>query len=214
MGAFVMQSPAFIAQQARRPHGLLGAIIARVMAHETAADNKRAIGLLGLKPTDRVLDVGTGHGRSLRLIASLTPEGMTVGIDRSEVALRIATRSQCDLIRAGRVRVEHGFSDALHFADASFDKALSMHTLYFWDPAAPHLAEIARVLKPHGKFVLGFRSAEDPETTRKFPPGVYTFRTTLEVEALLQRAGFRVCRMQRRDTPGDAMVWIVARRIP
>lgn len=212
MSAIALRRPEFIAAQRRHPSGILGAIVARIMARETAADNKRAIALLGLKETDRVLDVGTGHGRSLRLIAALAPEGFAVGIDNSEVALQIATRKNCDLIRAGRAKVEQAFSEALQFADASFDKAMSMHTLYFWDPAEPHLAEIARVLKPNGKFVIGFRPAEDRLATRSFPASLYTFRTIAEVEALLIRAGFNICRKQQRETAGNSMVWIVARR--
>src|SRR5438552_513133 len=60
-GGFVMaRRPVFIARQGRRPSGLLGQIVARVMAHETARDNAKAIDLLDVQPTDRVLDIGTG----------------------------------------------------------------------------------------------------------------------------------------------------------
>lgn len=210
--AIAMRRPEFIAVQRRHPTGILGALIARLMAHETAADNKQAIGLLGLKDRDWVLDVGTGHGRSLRVISGLAPEGYAVGVDTSETALRIAARNNCDLIRKGLAKVEHARSEALQFADASFDKAMAVHTLYFWDPAEPHLAEIWRVLKPNGKFVIGFRPAEDQMATRRFPASLYTFRAVAEVESLLIRSGFKICRKQHRDTPGDTMVWIVARK--
>jgi len=207
-----MRRPEFIAHQGRHPHGILGAIIARVMAKETAADNKQAIALLGLKESDHVVDIGTGHGRSLGVIAGLAPAGLAVGVDNSEVALNIARQSNERLIRAGRVRVELARSDALPFPDASFDKAMAVHTLYFWNPAEPHLAEIARVLKPRGKLVLGFRPAEDACVTRNFPASVYTFRSTGAVEALLADTGFNVDRFKRRDVPGDSMVWIAARK--
>lgn len=207
-----MRRPEFIALQGRHPHGILGAILARLMAHETAADNMQAIGLLGVRENDRVLDVGTGHGRSLGAIAALVSMGIAVGVDNSVVALGIAARDHRALIRAGRVRVEHAPSDALPFPDASFDKAMAVHTLYFWNPAEPHLTEIARVLKPNGKFVLGFRPAEDTLVTQNFPASVYTFRTIPEVESLLAETGFKICRSKRRDAPGDSMVWIAARR--
>ena len=210
--AIAMRRPQFIAAQGRHPRGILGALIARLMAHETAADNKQAIALLGLKDRDWVLDVGTGHGRSLRVISGLAPQGFAVGVDSSETALRIATRNNCDLIRKGLAKVEYARSEALQFADASFDKVMSMHTLYFWEPAEPHLAEIARVLRPNGKFVVGFRPAEDHMVTRRFPASLYTFRTVAEVQALLIRAGFIICRKQQREKPGDSMVWIVARK--
>lgn len=207
-----MRRPEFIAHQGRHPHGFLGAIIARIMAKETAADNKQAIALLGLRESDHVLDIGTGHGRSLGVIAGLVPAGLAVGVDSSAVALRIARHSHEKLISAGRVRVENAQSDALPFPDACFDKAMAVHTLYFWDPAEPHLAEIARVLKPNGKFVMGFKPAEDTCVTKNFPASVYLFRSTGAVEALLADTGFEICRFKRRDVPGNSMVWIVTRR--
>ncbi len=207
-----MRRPDFIALQGRHPHGLLGAIVARLMASETAADNKQAIELLGLKRGHHVLDVGTGHGRSLGAIAALAPDGLAVGVDNSTVALRIAARDHRALIGADRVRVQHARSDALPFSDASFDRAMAMHTLYFWNPAEPHLREIARVLRPHGRFVLGFRPAEDKRVTLNFPASIYTFRTVAEVQSLLTKAGFTICDSKRRDIPGDSMVWLAAQK--
>src|SRR5439155_10025246 len=39
-----------------------------------------------------------------------------------------------------------------------------VHTLYFWPQPLNYAREIARVLKPGGRFVLGFRTGGDPET--------------------------------------------------
>jgi len=207
-----MRRPEFIARQGKHPQGCLGAIIGRIMAGETAADNERAIAMLDIQPTDRVLDVGTGHGRSLGVTAALAKQGVVVGVDTSDVMLTIATKRNKALIRSGRVRVEKASSDSLRFAAGSFDKAMAVHTLYFWSPAEPHLRSIANVLKPGGCFVLGFRPAEDASVTAKFPASIYTFRRTSEVEALLASSGFEVVEIQRRDVPADSMVWLLAQR--
>jgi ubiquinone/menaquinone biosynthesis C-methylase UbiE len=207
-----MRRPVFIATQARHPHGLLGAILGRLMAHETAADNERAIAMLRIESKDRVLDIGTGHGRSLGVMADLADKGLVVGVDASDTVLRIAARRNRTSIKAGRVRLEKAPSDALPFGDASFDKAMAVHTLYFWNPAQPHLREIARVLKKNGLFVVGFRPAEDAIVTARFPDTVYTFRTMATVEALLVDAGFEIIESRRREVPGDSMTWLLARR--
>jgi hypothetical protein len=60
--------------------------------------------------------------------------------------------------------------------------------------------------------VLGFRPAEDTALTVRFPPSVYTFRTTAEVERLLAAAGLAVVDTRRRDVPGNSMVWLAATR--
>ena len=126
--------------------------------------------------------------------------------------LSIAAKTNRTVIRKGRVRIEKASSDKLPFANESFDAALAMHTLYFWQPAEPHLAEIARVLKRGGRFVLGFRPAEDKAVTRQFPESVYTFRSTDQVEALLMSAGFSITNCQCRDKEGDSIVWLAAKR--
>jgi ubiquinone/menaquinone biosynthesis C-methylase UbiE len=208
-----MRRPEFIARQGRHPSGLLGRIIGRIMAEETAADNARAVAMLGIQPSDRVLDVGTGHGRSLGVMAALASRGVVTGIDASDVMLAIAAKRNKALIRAGRVAVGKASSNALPFADGSFDKALAVHTLYFWNPAEPHLRSIARVLKPGGRFVLGFRPAEDAAVTAQFPSSIYTFRAVPVVEGLLAASGFAVVGSERRDVQGDSMVWLLAQRV-
>ena len=51
-----MRKPEFIARQSRRPTGLLGAIVARVMARETRPENERALHLLDLADGDSFID--------------------------------------------------------------------------------------------------------------------------------------------------------------
>ena len=204
--------PLFIARQGRRPSGILGFIVAWVMARETAKDNRIAISLLGVQVGDRVLDVGTGHGASLARLAGLAAKGSVVGIDYSDVMIAVAKRRNRRLIANGQVKVIPSATDRMPFADASFDKIMAMHTLYFWDPAEPHLQEIARVLAPGGTFVLGFRPAEDQAIAVQLPAPVYRMRTTDEVERLLTACHFEIERRERRDNPGDSMVWLVARR--
>jgi SAM-dependent methyltransferase len=210
-GRTVMRKPAFIQRQGRSPSGLLGHVVARVMAWETAADNARAVELLDLLPGDRVLDVGTGHGRTLGLLAARLPAGVAAGIDTSPVMLGLARRRNAGPIAAGRVEVRHGTSDDIPFPDESFTKALSVHTVYFWDPALPHLNEIRRVLEPGGRLVLGFRPAEDARFAAQYGGGLYRIRRRDEVEALLAEAGFELldgtsCGCKR------AMTYLLARK--
>jgi SAM-dependent methyltransferase len=123
----------------------------------------------------------------------------------------VAERRNRRLIENGLVKVISAATDRMPFADASFDKVMAMHTLYFWDPAEPHLREIARVLAPGGTFVLGFRPAEDQAIAVQLPAPVYRLRTTDEVERSLASCHFEIERQERRDKPGDSMVWMVAR---
>ncbi len=180
------------------------------MESETARDNEPAIELLDPAPTDTVLDLGTGHGRSLGLLAQRAHRGAVIGIDPSAVMVRRARQRNKMAIAAGRVRVEQAASPALPFADVSINKAMTVHTVYFWDSVAEHFTAIARVLKPGGRFVIGFVPADDAILTSRFPSAVYRFPRVSEIEALLEKAGLRIDKIRRRDGAGNTLVWIAA----
>lgn len=205
-----MRKPLLIARQGRRPSGLLGQIVARVMAKETAPENALALDLLQLAPADATLEIGCGHGHTLAKAAAATPHGFASGIDFSWVMHRYAMRRHRRLVDAGRLEFRFGSSDSLPYDARAFDKALSVHTIYFWTAPLDHLREIRRVLKPGGRFVLGFRPGEDPAFDATFPAEVYCIRSETEVADLVRSAGFRVVDVARRTDAGKRMSFIVA----
>ena len=199
-----MRRPEFIARQASRPHGVLGRLLARVMAIETAALNDEALELLALRATDRLLEVGFGHGRTIRRAAMQVPWGFVAGVDISNDMVRMARRRCSDLLGKGLVGLSVGDGRSLPEADHSFDKALCVHTIYFWKEPANNLHEIFRVLKPNGQLVLGFRAKSATGSAADFPASVYTFYSTHEVRALLRAAGFvKIDMRNARALPGE-----------
>jgi SAM-dependent methyltransferase len=95
----------------------------------------------------RVLDVGCGDGRIPRQYTS--PE--VVCVDRSEAAIAAARGRGLDA-RQADVR-------ELPFADDSFDAVTCNHTLYHVDDRDRAVAEIARVLRPGGRFAGIYHAA-------------------------------------------------------
>lgn len=89
--------------------------------------------------------------------------------------------------------------DALPFPDATFDKALCVHVVYFWPDLMRSLGEIARVLKPGGRFALLFRTKAN-KAVDAFPADVYRFPALDEMRAALEAVGFAV------DVPADAAI--------
>jgi ubiquinone/menaquinone biosynthesis C-methylase UbiE len=194
-----MRRPEFIARQSRCPSGLLGRVIGHIMSIETAAANDAALKLLDLKPGDRVLEVGFGHGRTIESAAALVGEGFVAGIDTSKEMLQMAARRCRRLIEMGRVELALGDSARMPFPDRHFDKAYAIHTIYFWDDPPRHLRELRRVLRDGGGLVLGFHSKE-AGAAADFPDTVYSFYTGDEVCRLLESAGFGGMRV---ESPGD-----------
>ena len=188
--------PQAVARQARHASGLLGRLIAAVMARETWVANQLAIEALEVGPGDSVLDVGCGHGRSLAALAARATGGRVVGVDPSELMVAIAIRRNRRLVRTGRVEVKLGQAERLPLEAASVDRALCVHTLYFWDDLDDPFGEIARVLRPGGRLALLFRE-RGAAGTEAFPADVYTFPTLEEVRNALVAVGFSV----RSDGP-------------
>ena len=105
--------------------------------------------------------------------------------------VEIASRRNRTLINAARVDVVLASAESLPFPEGAFDKVLCVHVLYFWTDIGACLREIARVLKPGGRFALLFRTKSDPAAAA-FPAEIYRFPALTDVAAALEGASFDV----------------------
>ncbi|MFQ5594699.1 MAG: methyltransferase domain-containing protein [Anaerolineae bacterium] len=100
-----------------------------------------------------VLDVATGTGRmALSLLRQLTFEGHVVGLDVSQEMLKIARRKTQRY--TGRVTLVWKDASRLPFADESFDAVACVEALEFLPQPQAILAEMERVLRPGGSFLV------------------------------------------------------------
>ena len=189
----------FLRSQFGSPSGLFGSLFVAPFLNFTNMDFIRtSIELLEPEPDDRVLDIGFGGGYSLLALAKRMPKGRVVGIDRSPDMVAAAD----SLIRRhnlqARVRVRRGDVVKLPFAAGTFDKVLSVNTIYYWPDLRAALGEIARVLKPGGRLALAFRS---PDSLRLVTLAWDDFRRyeTSEVADAMRKAGFRGLRVVHQN---------------
>lgn len=187
-----MRRPRFIAGHARNARGLFGRAIAFIMARETWSQNLRAMDALGIDPSDRILDLGCGHGRGLTELAGRASTVHVVGADSSELMVEIAAQRNRALIKADRVKIVLASVERLPFPDDFFDKVLCVHVLYFWKDLDASMREIARVLKPGGRLGLLFRTSADAASVKSFPPEIYRIPAFAEVVAAVEHAGLNV----------------------
>jgi demethylmenaquinone methyltransferase/2-methoxy-6-polyprenyl-1,4-benzoquinol methylase/phosphoethanolamine N-methyltransferase len=121
-----------------------------------------------LKPGDKVLDVGCGTG-TLGVAAwrKVRPDGEVTGIDASPEMVELARRKAKKKGSGAQFKVAP--IEALPLEDGSLDVVLSTLMLHHLpdDVKGEGFAEVARVLKPGGRFV-----AVDLAGGRKSLPGM------------------------------------------
>jgi ubiquinone/menaquinone biosynthesis C-methylase UbiE/DNA-binding MarR family transcriptional regulator len=116
------------------------------------------------QPLADLLDVGTGTGRILELLAPRIERG--VGIDLSHEMLELA-RVRIEQLGLRHCQVRHGDMYNLPFASGSFDAVVFHMVLHFADNPTAALAESARVLRPGGRLVLVDFAPHDQEFLRE-----------------------------------------------
>jgi ubiquinone/menaquinone biosynthesis C-methylase UbiE/DNA-binding transcriptional ArsR family regulator len=106
---------------------------------------------IGGKPIRSLLDLGTGTGRMLQLLAPRAARA--VGLDASHAMLSVA---RANLERAGLTRVELRQGDvyAPPFARGSFDLIVVHQVLHYLDDPARALREAGRLLAPGGRLLI------------------------------------------------------------
>ncbi|HUQ56104.1 class I SAM-dependent methyltransferase [Lentzea sp.] len=114
--------------------------------------HEEMVALAGLSGGESVLDVGCGTGNLLR--AAGKRGAVLTGVDPD---LKMLAKAERKLRRAGlRARLDRGYAQELPYPDGSFDRVFSSLMLHHLEGASKGemLAEVRRVLKPGGVFVL------------------------------------------------------------
>lgn len=197
----------FLSRQAARPHGPVGAVLARLWVVETAAVNDIAVDLLAPAAGETVLEIGFGPGRSLGRLAAAGAH--VAGVDVAPAMLGVAARRNADLVAAGRLDLHLGDGTTLPLPDRDVDAVLAVHTIYFWPDPPTTLTEVARVLRRGGRLVLAFRAGEHPMPGR-LDPSVYRIPTTEQVTGWLHAAGFTDVRAHQRPDLAPTVAFLTA----
>lgn len=103
------------------------------------------------RPGARVLDLGCGAGHVSYQVAPLAAE--VVAYDLAPEMLALVAR-QAARQGLGNLRTLCGAAEALPFSAASYDLVISRYSAHHWTDPARALAEVRRVLRPGGQWVL------------------------------------------------------------
>jgi ubiquinone/menaquinone biosynthesis C-methylase UbiE len=134
-----------------------------------------------------VLDIGCGNGALLQALSGKIRYG--AGVDEADAILEKARQRNAAQTNLEFARVN---SPALPFADTRFDVVISLMSFRYldWDPL---LAEVHRVLKPGGKFLIldmvtvPVKTKEYPQLIRDKLRTMFSQRTNPAFKANLQK---------------------------
>ena len=183
-------------RQYKSPHGLMGWLAGERMVRQHGPETAWTLNLLEIEPTDTVLEVGFGAGQGIKLAAEQARHGRVMGIDLSEMMVRVATRRNAQAVKAGRVALAQGTMTALPFVDHSFDKVMTIHTFYFWPEPVRALRELSRVLKPGGRLIITLSTGKINARgeVEVWPP----LQAALQEQVMpaMRREGFQIVRLE------------------
>lgn len=181
---------AHLRRQAGQPNGLLGRILGRIMVWHNRQDYAWTLQRLSVRPGERVLEIGYGPGHGIKMLTRGDEAVDVTGIDHSQEMLQMATKRNRKAIVNGRVHLGVGSVMQLPFADNTFDKAMSINCIYFWDDTVHGLRELYHVLRHGGCLAITVRGRNRP---------AYTRFNTEELERLFKQAGFREVSVKRNE---------------
>lgn len=195
--------------QTRKPNGILGRMMIRRM--NAGHDQMAKWGMSqadGYSP-ENMLEIGCGGGKHAAELMEKYPSAHMTAIDYSELSVKTAAKRNRRAIKAGRCSVKRGDVSKLAFADGEFDFATAFETIYFWPGLEECFAQVARVLKSGGTFMIVNESDGTDEKSLSFEKIIDGMKnyTVPQIESALKSAGFSEVRTSLHpDNPWIAVL--------
>ena len=189
----VKHEHAAAAAQYFRDHAQQWDLVRKVYAGDARME-RAIVRRVGEAPVGDLLDLGTGTGYVLRLLAQHITRGL--GIDASRDMLAVARANlERDHLRHCRVRL--GDIYRLDVADASVDLVTIHHVLHFLDEPAAAVQEAARVLRGSGRVLIVDLAPHTVESLRSEYAHRRLGLQESEVNTWCQQAGLERVRISR-----------------
>ena len=188
--------------QTRKPEGFLGKMMVNGMngGHAKMAD--WGMSHLSKIAPKEIVEIGCGGGRNAGALLEKYPDAKVTAIDYSDVSVAKATSYNQKMIDAGRCVVKQGDVSQLDLAEEAYDLATAFETIYFWPGLEKCFAEVAKVLKPGGVFMIVNESDGTDEVSLKFEKKINGMKcyTGNAIETALKAAGFKKTKTIHHDS--------------
>ena len=178
-------------ENTRKPEGFGGKLMLGMMNLGHRALARWGLAFVSPSLSAQVLDCGCGGGANVKTLLRKCPKGRVFGVDYSPVSVESSRAKNKAAIEEGRCEVACASVEDLPFESGSFDLVTAFETVYFWPELSESFAEVSRVLRSGGTFLICNEcggNAKD-EAWEKVVNGMHVYRAN-ELKALLEQAGF------------------------
>ena len=167
-----------------------------------AAVEQVILNMLGGSPINKLIDIGTGNGRMLGLLASRVKKAL--GVDNSSEMLAV---SRAKLARFENIHLRKGDMYNLPVADSSFDLAIISLVLHYSDKPQSVINEAARVLESRGRlFLIDFAPHSEEKLRTEQQHYRFGFSDS-EIERIISNAGLSLLDTQRLE--GESLTVVI-----
>lgn len=190
-----------------KPEGRVGRLIIADMNIGHTAISKWGLVHYDWQPDTAALDIGCGGGVNVKRMLKLAPQGTVAGIDiSSESVIQSKRKNLAQLGR--RCTIKHGSADAIPFENDSFDVVTAFETVYFWPDIPKAFAEVLRVLKAGGSFLVVCEMSQPDSVWEKIVDGMSVYSPEQIRENMLA-AGFEQIEI---DCPGKGKMCVKGKK--
>jgi len=179
------------------PTGAVGLEVARNMHENNLGMTVNTIDFLDLRDSHAVLELGHGNCNHLSILIEKARNLRYQGLELSETMYEEAQRCNANLMRRHDISFTLYDGNRIPFDDHTFDRIMTVNTIYFWKNPEAFIQEIARVLKPDGRAVISY---VQKEFMKKLPfiGDVFRLYDDNDVRALVDKSSRKLIEIAAR----------------
>lgn len=179
-------------ENTRKPQGFGGKIMVKMMNSGHSKLAKWGFTKIYAKPDAKVLDIGCGGGANIANWLGKCTNGHVTGIDYSKVSVEESEKLNAIAIKQGKCDIVYGDVSSMPFDDEAFDCVSAFETVYFWADLEKCFAEVHRVMKSGGIFLICNESdgtnSKDEKWAKKI--GGMKIYNEMQLRTMLEKVGF------------------------
>ena len=179
-------------ENTRKPQGFGGKIMVKMMNSGHSKLAKWGFTKIYAKSNAKVLDIGCGGGANIANWLAKCTNGHVSGIDYSKVSVAESEKLNATAIKQGKCDIVYGDVSSMPFDNETFDYVSAFETVYFWTDLEKCFAEVNRVMKSGGTFLICNESdgtnPKDEKWAKKI--GGMKIYNEEQLHTALEKAGF------------------------